>query len=224
MQLPATTSVAPTLVIGDVHGCADELARLLEIAPAERVVLVGDLYTKGPDPAGVWRLIRDRGLEAVLGNHDARLIDVLDGRRPKDAHGHEVVATLDAEDPAWRDHLRGLPTVLKKVGDGWTVVHAGLHPSGKLSRTPEAMRLSVRLLPRKLGGQLWWRAYTGDRKVIFGHDAKRGFVRVERAGRPVVVGLDTGCCYGGALTAFLPESDTVVHVPAARVYQSVGRE
>ena len=42
-----------TLFVGDVHGCAAELSELIRIARPRRLILVGDLYTKGPDPAGV---------------------------------------------------------------------------------------------------------------------------------------------------------------------------
>ncbi len=48
-----------TLFVGDVHGCADELDKLLRKARPTRVVLLGDLFTKGPDPRGVWSLIRE---------------------------------------------------------------------------------------------------------------------------------------------------------------------
>jgi hypothetical protein len=210
-----------TLIVGDVHGCADELRRLLDAAPARRVVLVGDLYTKGPDPVGVWRLVRDRGLEAVLGNHDARLIEVMQGRRPGDAEGRRCVKALDREDPGWRAHLLSLPLWLTEVG-GFTVVHAGLHPSGSLDRTSRAMALSLRRFPEgSKEAPLWHAQYDGEQSVVFGHDARGGLVRREREGRPWVVGLDTGCVYGGQLTGWLPGPDRLVQVPAARVYQAI---
>src|SRR5690606_1576124 len=118
----ARAQVGVTLVVGDVHGCADELAQLVREVDPDRVVLVGDLFTKGPDPAGVWAQIRDGGYEATLGNHDDRLLAVLDARRD-DAAAAECIARLDASDPAWAPWLRGLPLVLE--GAGVPVVHAG---------------------------------------------------------------------------------------------------
>jgi hypothetical protein len=210
-----------TLVVGDVHGCAEELATLLDSAPADRVVLVGDLYTKGPDPAGVWRLIRDRGLEAVLGNHDQRLLDVLSGRRDGDRAGQACVAELDRADRAWRDHLAALPLWIEDVA-GHVVVHAGLHPSGDLSRTSPGMALSMRRFPEgDPDARPWTEQYTGERGVIYGHDARRGVVWIERDGRPWVVGLDAGCVYGGALTGLLVEDARLVQIPARAVYKSV---
>ena len=210
-----------TLFVGDVHGCAAELEALLDRVDAERVVLVGDLYTKGPDPEGVWRLVRDRGLQAVKGNHDQRLVRVIAGERPRDAHGQEVVARLDRADAAWRTHLASLPLILEV--DGWTVVHAALHPSGDLQRTTEEDCLIRRHWPRgDRSAPRWWKTYRGDRRVVFGHDAIVGRVEVRRDGALHVVGLDTGCVYGGALTGFVVPEERFVTVPAARVYQPVG--
>jgi hypothetical protein len=64
-----------TLFVGDVHGCADELAALLAAAQASRVILLGDLFRKGPDPAGVFALIEEHGCEVILGNHDLNLMN-----------------------------------------------------------------------------------------------------------------------------------------------------
>jgi bis(5'-nucleosyl)-tetraphosphatase (symmetrical) len=111
--------------VGDVHGCAAELAQLLADAEASRVVLVGDLFTKGPDPVGVWRLIQDRGLSAVLGNHDVRLLEL--GAGDEDERTHRTRVLLDEEDPAWRDWLSARPLHMEVAG--YTVVHAGVHPS-----------------------------------------------------------------------------------------------
>ena len=211
-----------TLVIGDVHGCADELRALVDDVRPDSVVLVGDLFTKGPDPVGVYRQVRALNARAVLGNHDDRLLQCCDGARPKDTHGHDIVAALSAEDPEWIAWVRSLPLFLE-VGP-WTVVHAGLHPSGHLHNTDRRMALVMRRFPVEDPRMpLWHQVYEGSRRVIFGHDAHGGFVRVERNGQPVCIGLDTGCVYGGRLSAYIIETDTVVSVPAQRVYRPVSR-
>lgn len=210
-----------TLVVGDVHGCAAELERLLAEVRPDRVVLVGDLYTKGPDPVGVWDVIKRTRAQAVLGNHDARLLDAMDGKRKKDAHANEVIAALDRKGKAWRKHLRKLPLFLEDVG-GFLVVHAGVHPVRGVSHTSRAMAISMRRYPRNDRNATSWHAqYKGSKPVIFGHDAKGGLVRVERDGRPMVIGLDTGCVYGGQLSGYVPEEDVLVQVPAERVYQEI---
>ncbi|MBX2804036.1 MAG: metallophosphoesterase [Myxococcales bacterium] len=206
-----------TLVIGDVHGCARELQRLLDGVRPHRVVLVGDLFTKGPDPCGVWALIRDRGLLAVLGNHDQRLLDVVDGDRPKDAHGHACVEALHRFDPAWEAWVRGTPLTCTVAG--WTVVHAALHPSGEIARTTRSIATLLRRWPKdRAKDPRWWKVYEGGRRVVFGHDARQGLVEVDRDGRAFIRGLDTGCVYGGALTGFLLEEERLVQVDAAQAY------
>ena len=212
-----------TLVIGDVHGCSAELDELVERSGADSVLLVGDLFTKGPDPRGVFELIRSNQWRCVLGNHDQRLLGYLDGERSSDHGAQTCVQTLDEGGLEWQQWLRSLPIFIEDVG-GFTVVHAGLHPSGDLDKTTLKMALLMRTWPMgEPKADFWYRQYSGERRVIFGHDARRGLVRVERAGIPWLIGLDTGCVYGGALSGYLVEEDRVVSVSAARVYsQPVG--
>lgn len=214
-----------TLVIGDVHGCADELDALLDRVGPDRVVLVGDLFTKGPHPERVWVRIRDQGFEAVLGNHEQRLLDFLDGVRPDDRKARRAAEALDRADPGWRLFVRALPLFLDVPRAPWpmTVVHAGLHPSGDRARTTRAMALTMR---RWTGdaeddrpgddafAPFWWQRYRGEAGVVYGHDARRGLIRVERDRHPLVIGLDTGCVYGGKLSGWIAEQDEVVQVDA----------
>jgi hypothetical protein len=203
-----------TLVIGDVHGCADELAALAEEVGPDRIVQVGDLFTKGPDPLGVWRFVRDHHVEAVRGNHDDRLVAYVDGRRPHDHGAAKTVDALRSETPAWLAWVRALPLWIEDVA-GFTVVHAMIHPSGSLDATTRPMALTWRRWPDDApDAPAWHQVYEGDRRVIFGHDARRGLVRVERSGRPLLIGLDTGCVYGGQLSGYVVEEDRIVQVPA----------
>lgn len=209
-----------TLVVGDVHGCRDELVALVGRTGVDRVVLVGDLFTKGPDPVGVYRLIREQGYRAVLGNHDVRLLRALGGKRERDREAKRCIALLDAHDKGWRKWLAALP--LFEEARPFTVVHAGLHPSGSLDRTTLQMAVSMRRWPKEhVWCPRWHEVYRGDRRVIFGHDARRGLVRVERGGLPWLVGLDTGCVYGGTLSGYLVQADRILQVPAREVYQQI---
>lgn len=212
-------------VIGDVHGCAAELRALLKRIDAfgpSRIYMVGDLYTKGPDPVGVWKLIRDRKLKPVLGNHDVRMLAFLDGERDRDEHARRVARALDRADRDWREHLRGLPMFREKRG--WTIVHASVHPSGDLRRTTRKDLVARRRFPLdRAPDPFWWSVYEGDRRVVFGHDAARGLIQVHRDGQLVLAGLDTGCVYGGRLTAIRLSDGHLEQVRAARVYERVVR-
>lgn len=175
-----------TLVVGDVHGCADSLDRLLARTRPTRVVLVGDLFTRGPDPGGVWELIDAWGAEAVLGNHDER---VLTRWRPGDR--------LPRRAFRW---LKALPTLL--FGTGWAVVHAGVDLGRGLRDTKHRQAVYGTDDPS------WWKRWRGDKLVLYGHDARRGL----NDRRPYSLGLDTGCVRGGPLTGYLVEQDAIISV------------
>ena len=195
-----------TLYVGDVHGCSEELEELLHEARPTRVVLVGDLFTKGPDAFGVWELIQRYEAEAVLGNHDAKVLK----RWP------ELAERLGLPGQA-REWLKGLPLWLKEPGR--IVVHAGVHPKRGLAGTTAEMALVMRRFPMDQEDAPFWydAGWEGPELVVFGHDAMRGLVR-----RPHALGLDTGCVYGGKLTGWLAEEDRLIQVPAKRAYRPVG--
>lgn len=209
-----------TFVIGDVHGCSRELRRLIQNVKPTRIILVGDLFTKGPDPAGVWELIQQHQMEAVMGNHDAWLLKILQGEvRPKPKH-RKIFDIMERKAPGWTEWLATLP--LYREVHNFIVVHAGLHPSGDLSQTTEEMALLMRHWPLgQLSAPRWHELYQGDKGVIFGHDARGGLVYSRRNDKPYLIGLDTGCVYGKKLTGYLIETDELFQVSAAQVYQPV---
>ncbi len=204
-----------TLVIGDVHGCADELEELLQRAPADRIVSVGDLFTKGPQPVRVWELVREHHVEAVLGNHERKLLAASRGGKPS-ATVRRALEALRRGAPGWKKWVRRLPLYLHV--EPWVVVHAGLPPRGRLEKLKPTVATEVRRWPMATSKASWWyESYHGPHRVIFGHDARRGLVDL----RPALLGLDSGCVYGGALTGYLVEEDRLVSVPARKAYRRV---
>ena len=119
-----------TLFVGDVHSCARELEALLELTQPTRVILVGDVFNKGPDPEGTWALIQQWKAESVLGNHDVAVL--------KKAENGDVRAPVAAL--RW---LQNLPLTLKS--DDWVVVHGGLNPTG--GETTKEQFISLRRWP-----------------------------------------------------------------------------
>ena len=216
-----------TIVVGDVHGCAEELRLLLRkcgYAQGDRLVLAGDLVAKGPDSQGVVQFAHENGALAVLGNHDAFAL----------AHRHEAgrhngpynrrayLRTLRAEDWAY---LEQLPLFLRLGtasvdGHEFAVVHAGLVPDLSIEKQKPDHLLSLRSIPdsgeptsRLLLHSPWAAKWRGPEHVVFGHDAVRGLQQY-----PLATGLDTGCVYGRQLTALILPEAKLVHLDALKRY------
>ncbi|MBX7194806.1 MAG: metallophosphoesterase [Sandaracinaceae bacterium] len=220
-----------TLVVGDVHGCSEELRALLQEAGFragdDRLVSVGDLVNKGPDSAGVVRLVRSVGGLAVLGNHDDLILRCAAARRAGDdtdfSDGvRRVVKRLEDAELAW---LERLPVSIALEEHHVIVVHAGLLPNVPLSSQSREHQITMRSIrsdgsgtKRLEEGVAWASLWPGPEHVLFGHDAVRGLQRW-----PYATGLDTGCVYGGRLTAmWLPER-RLVSVPATRQWSEPGK-
>ena len=205
------------IFVGDIQGCLAELETLLSAVGFEQskdaLHPVGDLVNKGPDSAGVLDLLMDLDAQPVLGNHDLKW---LDGGCIEDA-GQE----------RW---LRSQPFV--RVLDDVIQVHAGLHPHWSdwteaqltsLTRKQAEFAVTVRHCdrdgkrpskdwpPPKKRYRPWHEFYEGKRRVAFGHWARQGLHVTDK-----VVGLDSGCVYGGQLSAWIAEEDRIVQVPGWR--------
>ena len=102
------------ITIGDVHGCADDLARLLDWLqpqPEDRLIFVGDLVNKGFDSAGVVDQAIALQAEAVMGNHELRLLRYRREGDPTILKEYDKV-TLQQLQPAHWDYLERMPLTL----------------------------------------------------------------------------------------------------------------
>ncbi len=202
------TRVDDVYVVGDVHGCIDELRALwrrLDPDDGDLVVFVGDLVRKGPDSAAVVEFVaaRDNAV-SVRGNNEAK---VLSG----------------AVDPPWAgavvSTLAALPLVVS-WGDGM-VVHGGVHPDRPFVEHDREDLLELRAIPPGNGydGPFWFDRYDDQPRVFFGHTVLEAPYVSDGA-----VGLDTGCVYGGALTAYDTRRDRTISVPAEETYRERDHE
>ena len=221
-----------SVVIGDVHGCAEELDELLEILleddPTRTIRLVGDLLTKGPDPGGVVDAIegaRRLGVDihSVCGNHDLSLHHALAATRgratPHDLRPRDRETIARLGDP--RRHAAALAlldeTVARTISRAGpaTVVHAGIDPRRGLEGTTPHELVHLKAAA---GETPWWERYDGrDGLIVFGHKPASRPIRATRSDAPIAVNVDTGCVLGGRLTAYLVERDEFISVESRQV-------
>ncbi|CAI5502448.1 unnamed protein product [Closterium sp. Naga37s-1] len=209
------------IIVGDVHGCHAELEALMERCErkdGDVVILVGDMVNKGPDSHAVLRMARRMGAVAVRGNHDDKALAVAAAAaagKSKRWRNTKWPSDLSSTDLDW---LLSLPFSIRIPSHNCLVVHAGLVPGSGLSEWDahdwlvsggdssggegeeangwargwgwEACKAADE------GAVLWSHEWRGREHVVFGHDALRGLQRT-----PWATGLDTGCVYGGRLTA-----------------------
>ena len=209
-----------TVVVGDIHGCYDELMALVELVnlrERDRLVCVGDLVVKGEKSREVLELfMRDARFSSVLGNHDRALLRAWKGERAGLKPSQEKCrAQLDAGRERYAAFLDSLPLFID-LGSH-VVVHAGLRPDVALAeQTVEDLTELRTLGPDRASreGTPWYEVYEGERVALFGHwpmtPPRRG---------PRALGLDTGCVYGYSLTAYVVETGEFYSVPARRTYE-----
>lgn len=213
-----------TIVVGDIHGCFDELAELLgkaALGAEDRVVSVGDLITKGEKSREVLDLfISDARFSAVLGNHDLALLRYWRGETDSlKASQRKAAAQLEDGKERYFDYLASLPLMID-LGSH-LVVHAGVRPGVPLDAQSADDLTALRTLGAdrtSREGTPWYEVYRGEKTILFGHWPASAPRRA-----PCAIGLDTGCVYGYDLTAYVVESGEFISVKARRAY-SVPRQ
>jgi predicted phosphodiesterase len=208
-----------TLVVGDIHGCYDELTELLDkagLTEADRVVSVGDLVVKGEKNREVLELFTgDARFSAVLGNHDRAILRHWRGEGAKLKPAQRACAEeLEDGRERFEAYLASLPLKIE-LGE-FLIVHAGVRPGVALEEQTVEDLTELRTLGgdrRSRDGVPWYEVYEGEKFVFFGHwpmtPPRRG---------PRALGLDTGCVYGYQLTAYVVESGELISVKARRAY------
>jgi protein phosphatase len=232
----------PFDIIGDIHGCFDELHALLqtlgyEITPTlegrhpegRKVVFLGDLVDRGPKVPEVLKLVMNMTQSghalAVPGNHDTKLMRKLRGRDVQITHGlAESLKQLEEEPAELREHVADFIDSLVShyvLDDGRLVVaHAGLKEelqgrgSGKVrdfalygETTGETDEFG---LPVRYN---WAAEYRGRAAVVYGHTPVP-----EPQWLNNTICIDTGCVFGGKLTALRYPEKELVSVPAQQTY------
>ena len=235
----------PFDIIGDVHGCAEELRTLLDrlgyvvsgegdaltvTAPHGRKLLfVGDLVDRGPNTPDVLRIVmaaQQGGVgECVQGNHDQKLSRWMEGRNVTISHGLQTsIDQLQAEPPEFVTRVKRFLGDLRSHywldGGRLAVAHAGLKEDmigrgsaavrafalyGETTGESDAFGLPVRLD--------WAANYRGRTAIVYGHTPT-----LEAEWVNETICIDTGCVFGGSLTALRWPERELVGVPALETY------
>ena len=231
----------PFDIIGDIHGCCTELEELLEKLgytasdgvyrhpDGRQAAFLGDFCDRGDRNADVLRLVM-RMVQAgtaiaVPGNHDVKLLKYLRGKNIAMTHGIDrTIAELEACEEGFRKEaeafLDGLVSHYELDDGRLVIAHAGLREDyigrasgrvrefclyGEVTGETDEFGLPVR--------HNWAADYRGRATVVYGHIAGTEVTRLNRT-----VCIDTGCVFGGKLTAYrYPEGETV-SVAARKVY------
>jgi protein phosphatase len=247
----------PFDIIGDVHGCADELEELLEKLgytfaekpegryrrmyshpEGRKAFFVGDLVDRGPRILDSYELVKNMVVAGnafcVPGNHDAKLLRKLNGKDVKVTHGLEkTLAELEALPVETRasyekemaEFIDGLVSHYILDEGKLVVAHAGMKENlqGRTSGTVRAFALFGETtgetdefgLPVRYN---WAAEYRGQAVVVYGHTPVP-----EPSFLNNTINIDTGCVYGGALTALRYPERELVSVPAKQMYAEPSR-
>ena len=240
----------PFDIIGDVHGCYEELIELLqklgyiieEIAddgtnyglkvshPENRtVIFLGDLIDRGPASPAVLKLVmsmvRSGIALCVPGNHDMKLHKKLTGKAVQEKHGlAETLRQLEGEPDAFKNDVKeflyGLVSHYVLDAGKLVVAHAGLKEEmqgrgsgavrsfclyGETTGETDEFGLPVRYN--------WAAEYRGRAKVVYGHTPVPSAQWLNNT-----IDIDTGCVFGGSLTALRYPEEELVSVPAHTMY------
>lgn len=239
----------PFDIIGDIHGCFDELVallkrlgytirlqpgapddqRFLRPPPGRKAIFLGDLVDRGPYIPATLRLVmsmvRSGTALCVIGNHDNKLLRKLRGRNVQIKHGLEQsLAQLEQEPAAFKSlvihFLESLPSHYVLDGGRLVVAHAGMKAE---MQGRDTKRVRDFALYGETTGELdefglpirynWAAEYRGQARVVYGHTPV-----FEPEWTNGTINIDTGCVFGGRLTALRYPELELVSVPAARAY------
>ena len=212
------------IAIGDIHGCHAEFAELLarlELTKDDRLVLLGDLVNRGPDSNRVIALARQHDALSLLGNHELRLLKYRRTGDPKYVKETDLATVDKLRDEDWK-YLEAMPLTFEEPELNVVCVHGGFLPGQPWQKQPADVVTRIQVIdrdgqPAKRGdapdAPSWADFWSGPPFVVYGHTSRPEIYKLKWS-----LGIDTACCMGGSLTAYLLPEKRFVQVKARQRY------
>lgn len=214
------------IVIGDVHGCYDELMELLSKAKwdmaSDVIVFTGDLIDRGPKVKEVLEFkMRTRNCYSIISNHENKLYRHILGNKVNSVSLKTTLAQCDEEVlDAFFQEMQRMSYIIKF--DKYHVLHAGINPRYSIERQTREFLMYARKFNPSNGsfqdeGSPFWYEYPikEDIKILFGHEVHPGSAVVSE----YACALDAGCVFGNALRALVLQKDAqpeLIEVPSSQ--------
>lgn len=230
-----------------------ELIEQLEVTNKDRLVFLGDLIDRGPHSVETVRYVRELECEAIMGNHEEKCTRWRYHEARRRATGRpnpmrKIAPDRKAEWEAFSEDeiewMRNLPITLQLTPD-WIAVHGGLEPK-PLSEQQNGRMIRMRYLDSKTlepvpleydleqpaDTMFWSELWEGPQSVVYGHAVHGNSPRVDWCENPDYpdrkiwcIGVDTGACFGGMLTALVTDDDfktwNFAQVKAKKAYRNL---
>lgn len=212
------------IAVGDIHGCHKEFEDLLDkldLRKNDRLVLLGDLISRGPDSGKVVALAREYATVSLLGNHELRHLNYRRTDDPSHLKKYDYVTMEQLRGKDW-EYLESMPLTYEDPDLGVVCVHGGFLPDRPWKRQPARVVTRIQVVgkdgePHKRSempdAPHWSTLWAGPPFVIYGHTPREDVVRTKWT-----LGIDTSCVMGGFLTAYVLPEKKIVQVKARAAY------
>lgn len=241
------------VTVGDLHGCLEEFKELLNVLQYNkdqmRLVLLGDLVDRGPDSVGCVKFVQELGVECIMGNHEDKHLRWRKHEKRRSESGiinpmkrmsRDKLNTYEALSDDDFNWLNKLPVKLELFPGTWAV-HGGVEPRYTLEKQIPNQIIRLRYVdsrgvPQALGENFsqpantsyWAEVWNGPESIVYGHCVHSlSEPRFDLHKTHMCLGIDTGCVFGGHLTAAVFKDNTaeIVQVKAkSKYYQGFGEE
>ncbi|RXK56482.1 metallophosphoesterase [Oleiharenicola lentus] len=212
------------IAVGDIHGCHKEFEDLLDkldLRKDDRLILLGDLISRGPDSGKVVELARKYATASLLGNHELRHLNYRRTDDPTHLKKYDYATMEQLRGKDW-DYLEEMKLTYEDEELGVVFVHGGFLPDRPWQRQPARIVTRIQVVgkdgePHKRSempdAPHWSSLWEGPPFVVYGHTPREDVVRTKWT-----LGIDTACVLGGFLTAYILPEKKIVQVKARETY------